>query len=98
MKNIGPAVFNGGVTTTLAFILLAGSQSHVFSSFFKIFFLVVCFGLFHGLATLPVLLSIWGPPSHVLETSSVASENDLENNGQERQDQKYLPDEENDHL
>ena len=99
MKNIGPAVLNGGVTTTLAFILLAGSQSHVFSSFFKIFFLVVCFGLFHGLATLPVLLSIWGPPSHVLETSSsVASENDLENNA--CQDQKYSPDdkEENDQL
>lgn len=64
MTNIGPAVLNGGITTTLAFILLADSKSHVFSSFFKIFFLVVCFGLFHGLATLPVLLSIVGPSHH----------------------------------
>ena len=60
LQNIGPAVANGGITTTLAFILLAGSKSHVFSTFFKIFFLVVTFGLFHGLATLPVLLAIFG--------------------------------------
>ena len=63
LQNIGPAVANGGITTTLAFILLAGSKSHVFSTFFKIFFLVVSFGLWHGLATLPVLLAIFGPNS-----------------------------------
>merc|ERR1719264_2124712 len=39
LTNIGPAVFNGGVSTFLAFILLASSKSHVFISFFKIFFL-----------------------------------------------------------
>ena len=64
MRNIGPAVFNGGFSTFLAFILLAGSQSHVFISFFKIFFLVVSFGLFHGLIFLPVFLSLIGPASH----------------------------------
>ena len=61
LENIGPAVFNGGFSTFLAFILLAGSRSHVFSSFFKIFFLVVTFGLFHGLVFLPVVLSLIGP-------------------------------------
>jgi len=61
MQNIGPAVFNGGFSTFLAFILLAGSKSHVFTSFFKIFFLVVTFGLFHGLILLPVVLSLIGP-------------------------------------
>jgi hypothetical protein len=61
LTNIGPAVFNGGVSTFLAFILLATSKSHVFSSFFKIFFLVVTFGLYHGLLFLPVLLSVVGP-------------------------------------
>ena len=35
----------------------------IFSSFFKIFFLVVFFGLFQGLAVLPVLLSLFGPDS-----------------------------------
>lgn len=61
LQNIGPAVFNGGFSTFLAFILLAGSKSHVFSSFFKIFFLVVTFGLYHGLVFLPVILSLFGP-------------------------------------
>ena len=64
VQNIGPAVFNGGFSTFLAFILLAGSRSHVFSSFFKIFFLVVTFGLFHGLIFLPVILSLIGPSSY----------------------------------
>ena len=61
LQNIGPAVFNGGFSTFLAFILLAGSKSHVFSSFFKIFFLVVTFGLYHGLVFLPVVLGLLGP-------------------------------------
>ena len=42
---MGPAVLNGGVSTLIAFILLVSSDSHVFSSFFKIFLLVVLFGV-----------------------------------------------------
>ena len=67
LTNIGPAVLNGGISTFLAFVLLAGSKSHVFSVFFKIFFLVVTFGLFQGLVVLPVLLSIFGPPSDYIQ-------------------------------
>ena len=37
----------------------------VFISFFKIFFLVVTFGLFHGLIFLPVVLSLIGPVEQV---------------------------------
>ena len=40
MTKIGPAVLNGGVSTLLAFSLLYTSQSYVFLSFFKIFFLI----------------------------------------------------------
>ena len=36
LTEIGPAVFNGGFSTFLAFILLAGSKSHVFQVFFKV--------------------------------------------------------------
>ncbi|XP_021948457.1 protein patched homolog 2 isoform X2 [Folsomia candida] len=61
LKNIGPAVLNGGFSTFLAIILLAGSKSHAFQSFFKIFSVVIVCGLFHGLIFLPVLLSIFGP-------------------------------------
>merc|ERR1711970_1064361 len=64
LADIGPAVFNGGFSTFLAFILLANSKSHVFSTFFKVFFLVVLFGLFNGLLLLPVVLSIVGPTAY----------------------------------
>ena len=58
---MGPAVWNGGISTFLAFSILMFSKSFVFKVFFKIFFLVVFFGLFHGLVFLPVLLSLIGP-------------------------------------
>lgn len=58
---IGPAVFNGGFSTFLAFAILMVSQSFAFTIFFKVFFLVVVFGLYHGLVFLPVLLSFIGP-------------------------------------
>ena len=56
VSDMGPAVFNGGFSTFLAFALLMTSKSFVFVTFFKIFFLVVGFGLYHGLVFLPVVL------------------------------------------
>ena len=61
VSTIGPAVFNGGMTTFLALVLLGASTSHVFVTFFKVFVLTVVFGLLHGLVLLPVLLSLFGP-------------------------------------
>jgi len=58
---MGPAVLNGGFSTFLSFILLANSTSHVFETFFKIFFLVITFALFNGLFVLPIALSHFGP-------------------------------------
>ncbi|XP_011693450.1 PREDICTED: patched domain-containing protein 3-like isoform X2 [Wasmannia auropunctata] len=69
---IGPAVFNGGLSTFLAFILLGFSQAYVFIAFFKLITSVVVFGLFHGLLFLPVILSLAGPSErrqHSLEKS-----------------------------
>ena len=76
LRDIGPAVLNGGFSTFLAFFLTAGSTSHVFSTFFKVsarktllgyktnlfqvFFLVAVFGLYHALVFLPVMLSLCG--------------------------------------
>ena len=70
---------NGGFSTFIAFVLLANSKSHVFITFFRVFLLVVVFGLFHGLTLLPVILSWIGPPPNLehqpgddsSETSSV---------------------------
>ncbi|KAJ7386391.1 Patched domain-containing protein 3 [Desmophyllum pertusum] len=61
LRDIGPAVWNGGLSTFLAIVLLAFSNSYVFKTFFKVFFCVVIYGLFHGLCYLPVLLSAIGP-------------------------------------
>ena len=69
--DMGVAVLNGGFSTLIAFILLAGSDSHVFSVFFRIFLLVIIFGLFHGLILLPVMLSLIGPSPYNNATPAV---------------------------
>ena len=56
----GPAVFNGGFSTFLAFAILVFADSFAFTVFFKVFFLISVFGLYHGLVFLPVFLSIFG--------------------------------------
>lgn len=61
LSTIGAAVFYGGFSTFLAFILLALSKSYVFKTFFKVFLGVVIFGLFHGLCLLPIVLAWIGP-------------------------------------
>merc|ERR1719277_1786616 len=61
MENIAPAVVNGGFSSILALSLLVTSRSHIFTSFFKIFFMICVFGLFHGLIMLPVVLCVLGP-------------------------------------
>ena len=76
VEAIGPAVLNGGVTTFLALVLLSGSTSHTFLTFFKVFVLTVVFGLFHGLVLLPVLLSLVGPEMEVEEGAESRSESE----------------------
>uniref|UniRef100_A0A1B6KFZ1 SSD domain-containing protein n=2 Tax=Graphocephala atropunctata TaxID=36148 RepID=A0A1B6KFZ1_9HEMI len=68
VNTIGAAVLNGGLSTLLAMSMLSLSSAYVFQSFFKIFFLVVTIGLFHGVVFLPVVLSEIGPsaPSPVV--------------------------------
>jgi Niemann-Pick C1 protein len=61
LSSMGPAVFHGGFSTFLGIVILIKAQTVAAFSFFKIFTLVVIFGLFHGLIFLPVLLSIFGP-------------------------------------
>ncbi|XP_075219371.1 patched domain-containing protein 3-like [Lycorma delicatula] len=73
IESVGSAVINGGISTLIALSMLSISQSYTFQSFFKIFFLVVVYGLFHGVIFLPVVLSFIGPAAHetmpVLHTS-----------------------------
>ena len=76
LTKIGPAVLNGGFSTLLAFILLSTSQSYIFLSFFKIFFLICVFGLYHGLIVLPVMLAVAGPVHQVRD----GTQDDADNN------------------
>uniref|UniRef100_A0A0P5P9V2 Patched domain-containing protein n=1 Tax=Daphnia magna TaxID=35525 RepID=A0A0P5P9V2_9CRUS len=73
LTRMGPAVWNGGFSTFLAFVLLVNTESHIFTTFFKLFFGVVVFGLFHGLAYLPVVLSCLGPDESGGSGSGAAS-------------------------
>ncbi|XP_001601232.1 NPC intracellular cholesterol transporter 1 [Nasonia vitripennis] len=63
MRHIGAAVLFGAGSTLLALSLLSFSRAYVFRAFFKIFLLVIVFGLWHGLLFLPVVLSTIGPRS-----------------------------------
>lgn len=63
VKHIGAAVAYGAGSTLLALSMLAFSDAYVFRAFFKIFFLVIIFGLWHGLFLLPIVLSTIGPRS-----------------------------------
>lgn len=63
VKHIGAAVAYGAGSTLLALSMLAFSDAYVFRAFFKIFLLVILFGLWHGLLLLPIVLSTVGPRS-----------------------------------
>ena len=57
MEEVGPAVFHGGFSTFLAICVTSASANYTWRIFFKVFMMITLFGLFHGLAFLPVMLS-----------------------------------------
>ncbi|KAK4886579.1 hypothetical protein RN001_002850 [Aquatica leii] len=59
--SIGAAVLYGAFSMLIGVSMLAFSQAYTFQVFFKIFCLVVLFGIFHGVVLLPVILSFIGP-------------------------------------
>ena len=62
--HIGSAVIYGGGSTLLGVAMLSMSEAYTFKAFFKIFLLVILYGLFHGLVLLPVILSLIGPQAY----------------------------------
>jgi len=58
---IGTAVIHGAMSTFVAVVILAASQSYIFRVFFQQFFGICIFGMAHGLVFLPVMLSLVGP-------------------------------------
>ena len=61
MVEIGPAVFNGGVSTFAGFFFCAFGKMPITFIAFKISTLVVVSGLFGAFLILPVVLSLFGP-------------------------------------
>lgn len=61
LSALGLPVLQAGLSTIVGVITLSLSRSYVFLGFCKIVFLVVLFGILHGIVLLPVLLSILGP-------------------------------------
>jgi Niemann-Pick C1 protein len=64
---IGPAVFHGGMSTLLMFGAMATVNSYSSQAFIKVFFLVIVFGLYHGLIFLPIVLSWIGPKPYAIK-------------------------------
>jgi len=61
LAGVGTSVFNGGFSTMLAVLIMASSDTYIFVTFFKCYFLCCVFGLIHGMLFLPALLSVIGP-------------------------------------
>jgi hypothetical protein len=81
---MGSAVFHGGFSTFTAFVLTSTSDSYVFNTFFKMFAMVVLFGLVHGLVLLPICLSILGPLPHKEEEEEEEEEEKKDANDRQK--------------
>ena len=57
LRNIGPAVLAGGISTFMGILPLVGSTTFIFKMFFKLMGGTVLFGQFVSLILLPTLLS-----------------------------------------
>jgi len=64
MIDMGTSVLHGGISTFVAVVVLATSNSYIFVVFFQMFFGICVFGLGHGMIFLPVCLSFLGPAPH----------------------------------
>jgi len=63
---MGTSVFHGALSTFLAIVVLAPSESYIFKSFFRMWFGIIVFGVANGFVLLPVLLSLCGPLNDVV--------------------------------
>ncbi|XP_044075370.1 patched domain-containing protein 3 [Siniperca chuatsi] len=60
LAHLGYPILQGALSTILGVAVLSMSGSYIFRTFFKIVFLVITFGLLHGLGFIPVFLTLFG--------------------------------------
>ncbi|XP_077412447.1 patched domain-containing protein 3 [Vanacampus margaritifer] len=58
LAHLGYPIMQGALSTILGVVVLSLSGSYLFRTFFKIVFLVITFGVLHGLMFIPVFLTI----------------------------------------
>ncbi|XP_041824994.1 patched domain-containing protein 3 [Melanotaenia boesemani] len=58
LSNLGYPILQGVLSTVVGLSMLSISEFHTFRTFFNIFFLVMFIGMVHGLAFIPVILTI----------------------------------------
>ncbi|XP_022050987.2 patched domain-containing protein 3-like [Acanthochromis polyacanthus] len=58
LAHLGNPIVQGALSTILGVVVLSASGSYIFRTFFKIVFLVIVFGLLHGLVFIPVFLTV----------------------------------------
>lgn len=74
LGEIGPSVMVGAATTFLGIMPMAFAQNAIFRVFFKMFLVIITFGFWHGVAFIPVALSL-------LPDSMLASEHPAKTGG-----------------
>ncbi|KAM3605106.1 uncharacterized protein V6R79_020865 [Siganus canaliculatus] len=58
LARLGHPILQGALSTILGVVVLSMSGCYIFRTFFKIVFLVITFGVLHGLAFIPMFLTI----------------------------------------
>eukprot|EP01060_Flectonema_neradi_P039958 TRINITY_DN896_c3_g1_i1.p1 TRINITY_DN896_c3_g1~~TRINITY_DN896_c3_g1_i1.p1 ORF type:complete len:922 (+),score=240.65 TRINITY_DN896_c3_g1_i1:117-2882(+) len=66
LSRMGPAVLNGAFSTFLAILPLSFAKSYVFTVFFRMFSVIIFFGIWFGVFLLPVVLSFIGPDAYTM--------------------------------
>ncbi|KAA0718966.1 Patched domain-containing protein 3 RND-type protein RNDEu-3 [Triplophysa tibetana] len=60
LTHMGFPILQGALSTIVGVVVLSASTSYIFRTLFTIVFLVIVFGLFHGIAFIPVFLTFTG--------------------------------------
>ncbi|CAG5850104.1 unnamed protein product [Menidia menidia] len=69
LSSLGPPILQGALSTIVGVSVLSLSEFYTFRAFFKIFFLVMVVGMVHGLAFIPVILTLCSCSSKLKEAT-----------------------------